>query len=128
MNDTHSQPVPAAGHPLQFDVDFPDRELNRISSAFRIFAVIPIAIVLATLGSTTVDTSTGQDYSGVVITGGGMLFLPPLLMLLFREKYPRWWFDWNREFLRFANRVYAYGLLLNDQYPSTDEHQYVRLE
>jgi uncharacterized protein DUF4389 len=117
----------AAAYPLVFDVEFPNRELNRVSSAFRIFAVIPIAIVLAALGTVTVN-SAGGDYAGVVVTGGGMLFIPPLLMLLFREKYPRWWFDWNRELLRFTNRVYAYGLLLNDQYPSTDEQQYVRLE
>ena len=119
--------VPTAGHPLQFDVEYPDRDLDRVSSAFRIFTVIPIAIVLAALGTVTYDSSS-EDYTGVVVTGAGLLFLPPLLMLLFRQKYPRWWFDWNREFLRFANRVYAYGLLLNDQYPSTDEQQYVRLE
>ena len=124
----HTEPqVPTAGHPLQFDVEYPDRDLDRVSSAFRIFTVIPIAIVLAALGTVTFNSSS-EDYTGVVVTGGGLLFLPPLLMLLFRHKYPRWWFDWNREFLRFANRVYAYGLLLNDQYPSTDEPQYVRLE
>jgi uncharacterized protein DUF4389 len=121
------QQVPTAGPPLQFDVDYPDRELNRVTSAFRIFTVIPIAIVLGALGTVTFN-SAGEDYAGVVVTGGGLLFLPPLLMLLFRQKYPRWWFDWNREFLRFANRVYAYGLLLNDRYPSTDEQQYVRLD
>jgi hypothetical protein len=119
--------VPTAGHPLQFDVEYPERDLDRVSSAFRIFTVIPIAIVLATLGTATYNSS-GEDYTGVVVTGGGLLFLPPLLMLLFRQKYPRWWFDWNREFLRFANRVYAYGLLLSDRYPSTDEQQYVRLD
>jgi len=119
--------VPIAGHPLRFDVEYPERELNRVSSAFRVFTVIPIAIVLTALGTVTFN-SAGGAYSGVVVTGAGMLFVPPLLMLLFREKYPRWWFDWNREFLRFTNRVYAYGLLLNDQYPSTDEQQYVRLE
>ena len=112
-------------HPLQFDVEYPDRQLNRVSSAFRIFAVIPIAIVLATLGTVTVSGSSGE---GVVASGAGLLVLPPLLMILFRQKYPRWWFDWNRELLRFTNRVYAYGLLLSDRYPSTDEQQYVRLE
>jgi hypothetical protein len=118
--------APTAGHPLQFDVEYPERDLDRVSSAFRIFTVIPIAIVLATLG--TVTSTSGEDYTGVVVTGGGLLFLPPLLMLLFRQKYPRWWFEWNRELLRFANRVYAYGLLLSDRYPSTDEQQYVRLD
>ncbi len=124
---TEPPQVPSAGHPLQFDVEYPERDLDRVSSAFRIFTVIPIAIVLTALGTVTYDSS-GQDYTGVVVTGAGLLFLPPLLMLLFRQKYPRWWFDWNREFLRFANRVYAYGLLLSDRYPSTDEQQYVRLD
>ena len=50
----------------------------------------------------------------------------PLVMILFRQKYPRWWFDWNRELLRFTNRVYAYGALMSDVYPSTDEQQYVQ--
>ena len=124
---TEPPQVPTAGHPLQFDVEYPDRDLDRVSSAFRVFTVIPIAIVLASLGSVTYD-SPGQAYTGVVVTGAGLLFIPPLLMLLFRQKYPRWWFDWNREFLRFTNRVYAYGLLLSDRYPSTDEQQYVRLD
>jgi len=108
-------PASSAHYALSFDVDYPDRPLNRLTTAFRIFTVIPIVVVLSALGAV----------SG---SGGGLLFLPPLLMIVFRQKYPRWWFDWNREFLRFSNRVYAYGLLLNDQYPSTDEEQYVRLE
>jgi hypothetical protein len=106
------------GYALSFDVDYPDRPLNRLSSAFRIFTVIPIAIVLATLGTNP----------GLAAAGGGSLVIPPLLMILFRQKYPRWWFDWNREVLRFTNRVCAYGMLMNDEYPSTDEEQYVRLE
>jgi hypothetical protein len=59
---------------------------------------------------------------------GGILFIPALLMILFREKYPRWWFDWNRELLRFSNRVLGYLLLLDDRYPSIGEQQYVRLD
>ena len=61
-------------------------------------------------------------------TGGGLLFLPLVLMILFRQKYPRWWFDWNLQLLRFSNRVTAYLGLLDDRYPSTDEHQAVTLE
>jgi hypothetical protein len=120
--------VSASSYPLTFDVEYPDRPLDRASSAFRIFTVIPIAIVLATLGTVSFSSSSGEDYTGFAASGGGLLFLPPLLMILFRQKYPRWWFDWNRELLRFTNRVYAYGLLLSDKYPSTDEHQYVGLE
>jgi hypothetical protein len=88
--------------------------------------VIPIAIVLGTSGTVSASGSSGDDYAAFAATGGGLLFVPPLLMILFRQKYPRWWFDWNRELLRFTNRVYAYGALLSDEYPSTDEEQYVR--
>ena len=126
MNTGPQQPT-ASGYALTLDVEYPDRPLNRLTSAFRIFTVIPIAIVLATLESVSYSTS-GDDFAGVAGTGAGLLVLPPLLMILFRQKYPRWWFDWNRELLRFTNRVYAYAALLNDEYPSTDEQQYVRLE
>ena len=129
MNDRPQPPPPgdtpaAPGippYPLRFDVVYPDRALDRVSSAFRIFAAIPIVIVLATLGGSGWGPRWGVEV-------GGTLFIPVLLMILFRRKYPRWWFDWNRELLRFSNRVGAYVLLLNDRYPSTDEEQYVRLE
>ena len=117
-------------HPVRFSVDYPDHELNRLSSFFRIFTVIPIAIVLGALGG---ESSSGTypdtgDAPTIVITGTGLLFVPPLLMIVFRQKYPRWWFDWNRELLRFANRVGTYFALMNDRYPSTDEHQWVQLD
>lgn len=70
----------------------------------------------------------GAEVTRTSVAGGGMLFLPPLLMILFRQKYPRWWFDWNQEFMRFGNRVLSYVLLLRDEYPSTDERQAVHLE
>jgi hypothetical protein len=120
-----ASPVPPDGqaYPLSFDVPYPDRDLDRVSTGFRIFAVIPIGIVLATLGG---GFGWGPAWFGSV--AGGILFIPALLMIVFRQKYPRWWFDWNRELLRFSNRVVAYLLLLDDRYPSTDEQQYVRLE
>ena len=64
----------------------------------------------------------------LVPISGGALFAPTLLMILFRRKYPRWWFDWNLELSRFTARVYAYLSLMRDEYPSTDEQQAVRLE
>jgi hypothetical protein len=115
-----------SSYPVQFDVEYPERELNRLTTAFRIFMVIPIAIVLATLGG------EGSAYAGdrwqAGATFGGLVTFSPLLLILFRQKYPRWWFDWNLELLRFQNRVGAYLALLDDQYPSTDEHQSVRLQ
>ena len=117
-------------HPVRFSVDYPDRDLNRLTTAFRIFTVIPIAIVLASVAGYWGQNGWDADGSTapIVITGTGLLFLPPLLMLLFRQKYPRWWFDWNLELLRFTNRVSVYVALMDDRYPSTDEHQSVRLE
>jgi uncharacterized protein DUF4389 len=115
-------------YPVRFSVDYPDRPLNRLTTAFRIFAVIPIAIVLAGLGGYTGGGYDGGDARTVVIGGTGLLFLPPLLMIVFREKYPRWWYDWNLELLRFTNRVGTYLALMNDRYPSTDERQGVGLD
>ena len=117
-------------HPVRFSVEYPDRSLNRLTTAFRIFTVIPIAIVASSIGGYASGGSydAGGDAQTIVIGGTGLLFLPPFLMILFREKYPRWWFDWNLELMRFTNRVGTYFALMSDRYPSTDEHQWVRLE
>ena len=114
-------------YPVRLAVDYPDRELNRLTTFFRIFTVIPIAIVLGTVGGGSFHV--GRAESGATIVAvGGLLFAGPLLMILFREKYPLWWQDWNRELLRFMNRVGVYLALLDDAYPSTDEEQAVHLE
>jgi Domain of unknown function (DUF4389) len=118
-------------HPIQFAVEYPDRALNRLTTAFRIVAVIPIAIVIAAIGGYSgggYGDGAGGDAPTIAIGGTGLLFLPPLLMIVFRQKYPRWWFDWNIELLRFTNRVGTYVALMSDRYPSTDEHQWVRLD
>jgi hypothetical protein len=115
-------------YPVSFSVDYPDRYLNRITSALRIFTVIPIAIVLGAVAGGTWQWSYQNGASGVAAGAGGLLFFGPLLMILFRQKYPRWWFDWNRELQRFANRVLIYLALMDDKYPSTDEYQSVRLD
>jgi hypothetical protein len=117
-------------HPVRFSVAYPDRDLNRLTTALRIFTLIPIAIVLASIGGYGGEGWWHADggTAPIVITGTGLLFLPPLLMLLFRQKYPRWWFDWNLELLRFTNRVGIYIALMDDRYPSTDDHQSVRLD
>jgi hypothetical protein len=118
-------------YPVQLSVDYPDRQLNRLTSALRIFTAIPIVILLAALagnnGSATWSdgnhTTTRHGAAGV-----GLLFLAPLLMIVFRQKYPRWWYDWNVNLLAFVNRVLAYCFLLTDVYPATDEEQSVHLE
>jgi hypothetical protein len=115
-------------YPVQFSVDYPDRDLNRVTTAFRIFTLIPIAIVIGTVSGGTWQWSYEHGTTTTVAAAGGLLFAGPLLMILFRKKYPRWWFDWNLELQRFTNRVGIYFALMDDTYPSTDEHQSVHLE
>jgi hypothetical protein len=118
------------GYPVQFSVDYPDRPLSRLSTAFRIFLVIPIAIVLSTVSGYVVYSvpSHAAGVTYIPALTGGVLFFAPLLMILFRRKYPRWWFDWNLELQRFTNRVTVYLSLMDDRYPSTDDHQSVHLD
>ena len=117
-----------ATYPVQFSVDYPDRALDRLTTFFRIFVVIPVAIVLGTVSGGTWQSMSDGRTTQIAIGAGGLLFLGPLLMIVFRQKYPRWWFDWNRELLRFSNRVTAYIALMDDHYPSTDEEQSVHLD
>jgi len=122
---------PAASlYPARLEVDYPDQH-NRVTTLFRVLLVIPIAIVYAVL--TAGATQTVYDQSGEVVssTSGGItagLFLATLLMILFRQRYPRWWFDFALELTRFGARVGAYLVLLTDQYPSTVEEQSVHLQ
>ena len=127
--------TPQAPYPVQLSVDYPDRSLNRLTSAFRIFAAIPVMILLGSVSGSTLlavpghTGPAGSRGSMFVLSGaGGPLFLGPLLMILFRKKYPRWWFDWNLELQRFTNRVLIYALLMDDRYPATDQEQSVHVD
>jgi hypothetical protein len=117
----------STAYPVTFSVDYPERELNRLTTGFRLIVAIPILIVLAALGGEGAHYGNQQSWA-FGGGAGGLLFLAPLLMILFRQKYPRWWFDWNLELLRFQNRVGVYLALMDDRYPSTDERQSVQLE
>ena len=114
-------------YPVQFSVEYPDRPLNRLTTFFRVFVAIPILILLGTVSAETWQWTSGKATT-VAVGAGGLLFFAPLLMIVFRRKYPRWWFDWNLELLRFSNRVGIYLALMDDRYPSTDEQQSVHLE
>ncbi|MCU0309221.1 MAG: DUF4389 domain-containing protein [Thermoleophilia bacterium] len=115
-------------YPVELAIEYPDRPLDRLSSALRIFWVIPIAVLLGLVAGGTLQFGTRDSPGEPIVIAGGLLFLPPLLMILFREKYPRWWYEWNRELLRFTTRVTSYLALMGDRYPSTDEEQQVHLE
>lgn len=114
------------GYPVTVQIDYSDQS-DRLTVLFRIFMVIPIFIILALLiggGDSDPDAAERVYYVGT----GGIVVIPTILMILFRRKYPRWWFDWNLELTRFATRVFSYLLLLRDEYPSTDEEQAVHID
>jgi hypothetical protein len=117
-----------AAYPVRFTVDYPDRPLDRLTTGFRIFVAIPILIVLGTVSGGGGWEWSNDNTRATAAAAGGLLFLGPLLMILFRQKDPRWWFDWNLQLQRFGNRVGAYLALLDDRYPATDQHQSVHLD
>ena len=121
-------PVGQAAYPVQLEIAYPDRELNRLTTAFRVIVAIPILIVIATVSGHQEAYDASREGWAVGAGAGGLLFLGPLLMIVFRQKYPRWWYDWNLELSRFTTRVGAYLALMEDRYPSTDERQAVALD
>ena len=121
-----SDEMPASDYPLSLSIDYPDRNLNRLTTFFRIFMLIPIWVILVFLGTSEISGG-GEDWD-FYIGGGGIVVVPIVLMILFRQKYPKWWFNWNLELTRFSTRVFAYFALLRDDYPSTDEEQSVHLD
>ncbi len=125
-----ASPAPSpTDYPVTFSVDYPDRDLDRVTSFFRPFTVIPIAIVLTAITGFQSSYENAEGTTVTIVAGGvGLLFLPVLLLLVFRGKYPRWWFDWNLQLQRFMNRVGVYFALMDDTYPSTDEEQSVHLD
>ena len=112
-------------YPVRFSVDYPDRTLDRATTFYRIILAIPILVVLGALSAGAWESDNGTMTSA---GAAGVLFFGPLLMIVFRQKYPRWWFDWNLELQRFSSRVGVYLALMNDRYPSTDDAQSVHLD
>ena len=113
--------VQATPYPLTFSVDYPDRELNRLTTGFRLILAIPLIILLALFG--------GPHFNGLPISGPVLLlFLPLLALIVLRQKYPRWWFDFNVELLRLTTRIDSYIFLLRDEYPSVDDQQAVHVD
>ena len=132
-------------YPVQFDVEYPESR-NRLTALVRLILVIPIAVIIALVSPSAFDATQGiqadpacravcegvaalpvtEAIEGVYVGLG--LYIAIALMILFRKKYPRWWFNWNLELARFAARIAAYIFLLRDEYPSTDEEQAVSLD
>jgi hypothetical protein len=119
-------------YPARLTIDYPEKH-DRMTAFFRAFMVIPIGIVMSVLTAGVVHTQTVYDKSGHVVndTSGGItvgLFMATVLLILFRQRYPRWWFDFALELTRFGTRIGAYFVLLTDKYPSTVEEQNVHLQ
>ncbi|HSW65699.1 MAG TPA: DUF4389 domain-containing protein [Bacillota bacterium] len=117
-------------YPASLDIDYPEK-LDRVTTFFRVFWAIPIFVILALLTAAGGDSLTSEAGKHMSQNGGGIaggLFVATALMILFRQRYPRWWFDFNLELNRFSTRVSAYLFLLTDEYPSTVEKQSVQLD
>ncbi|MDQ3505585.1 MAG: DUF4389 domain-containing protein [Actinomycetota bacterium] len=122
--------APTLPYPARLTIDYPEK-LDRLSTFFRIILAIPIVIALTLLTAAGGETVIAQTGEGIRTTGGGILsgiFVATVLMILFRTRYPRWWFDFARELTRFSSRVGAYMFLLTDKYPSTVEEQSVHVK
>ena len=118
----------SGSYPARLDIEYPEEGLGRASTAFRIILVIPIAVVAGLLTNSFVDNWQTGETDPAALIASITLFGPTLLMILFRQKYPRWWFDFNLELTRFTTRLIVYMSLMRDEYPSTDEQQAVHLE
>ena len=133
----NNDPVEKTGYAARLKIDYPDK-LNRLTTFFRLFTIIPIAIILGMLtdsGAKVTNTVVLNEAGNIIRTtrdtAGGLLVGIPMavmLMILFVQRYPRWWFDFLLELQRFSTRVGAYALLLTDQYPSTVDEQSVHLD
>lgn len=115
-------------YPARLRIDYPDRDLDRVTTLLRLIYAIPIVIVLVLVGGSAFSEASGEGGTGIGFLGGGVLVAPTLLMILFRQKYPRWWFDFNLELARFSTRVSSYVALMSDRYPATDEEQWVHID
>src|SRR6056300_1146148 len=131
MSQTTSQPA----YPATLQIDYQEK-LNRVTTVFRIILVIPIAIILNIITGGGESVFTWDDGAGETVTdttsGGagivGALFLVTVLLLLFRKRYPKWWFDFGLALSRFFTRISAYVLLITDKYPSTEDDQNIHLD
>jgi len=122
--------TPPRPYAARLDIDYPEK-LDRFTTFFRVIWIIPIAIILSLLNATGNETVISETGNRIVRSGGGIsagLWFATMLMIVFRVRYPRWWFDFARELTRFGARVGAYLALLTDRYPSTVDEQSVHLE
>ena len=100
----------------EINVDLDNRDKN--TALFRFFLAVPVLIFLSSF------SEFADDLPGVI---GGLLVLPVVLSMLFRNVYPSYVLSFNKALLELSNRVNAYLLVLTDEYPSIEANQRVRL-
>ena len=112
-------------------IDYPE-QLDRVTTLLRIIWIIPIVVIVVLVGGGGGEGTAVSDSETMIGgSGGGIaagLSIATALMIVFRMRYPRWWFDFARELTRFEGRVVAYLALLTDRFPSTVDEQSVHLE
>jgi len=111
----------------RLDIDYPQK-LDRLTTLVRPILIIPIVVILSLLPSGGGISFQIGEHTGNSVGGVGGIAAATALMIVFKQRYPRWWFDFARELVRFSARISAYLLLLTDNYPSTVEEQAVHLE
>ena len=116
----------AKTYPISLSIDYPDKKMNRITTFFRLLTAIPIFIIFGLVAGGMFGWG-GHGWMFPIATGG-LVFIPTVLMLLFLQKYPRWWFEWNLALTKFGTRVWAYLALLRDEYPSIDDERLYHIE
>ena len=126
--ESSSQTTGGPAYPVRFSVEYPDRRAQPSDHRVQVDRRDPDPDRRGQSGWLRRRLHGGRAGLENRRRDCGLLFLAPLLMILFRQKYPRWWFDWNRELLRFSNRIGVYVALMDDHYPSTDEQQAVTLD
>ena len=87
-------------YPARVDVVPPEGERDRLTTAFRVFLLIPHFVVLWVLGVLWVMTSIVAWFS-----------------ILFTRRFPAPLYDFGVSVLKWNVRVEAYLLLLHDEYP-----------
>lgn len=102
-------------------MEYPVDKRNRLTVFFRVILAVPVIVLLEMFVNSS--SAFSGDTSTQAYVAGGFLFFPTLLLLLFRHRYPRWWFDFNVNLLAFTMRVLIYVYLLRDEYPSTEDRQ-----
>jgi hypothetical protein len=97
---------------LQFDVEYPDRPLNRLTTFFRGILIIPHWIVLYALGA-VVSVTTFLAFFAILFTG----------------RYPQGLFNLAMLYYRWLARVNSYWLYMRDEYPPFGDGPYpIRIE